>query len=173
MSVRKIRGVLANTVVRSPLWTPSTRARLLKMVGVEIGSDVRFYPFSTFINYVDQVSIGDDVFINAGVVFGSNAPISIGSGVSIGPGCSLLPTSHALGPSTRRAGKAEARPIVIGEGAWLGANVTILGGVEIGPGAVVAAGAVVTDSVPADVIAAGVPARVVRKLDTSNEFASG
>jgi maltose O-acetyltransferase len=165
--VRKFWGVVANTVVRSPLWTPSTRARLLRVTGATVGVKTRLYPFFTVINYVDEIALGDDVFINANVTFGSNAPIVIESGVSVGPGCSFLPTSHNVGSSNRRAGASIASPIRVGAGAWLGANVTVIGGVTIGRGSIVAAGAVVTEDVAADTIVAGVPARVIRALEES------
>jgi galactoside O-acetyltransferase len=59
---------------------------------------------------------------------------------------------------------AQAQPVVIGRGCFLGANVTVLAGVTIGPGSFVAAGSVVTADVPAGVLVAGVPARVVRPI---------
>ncbi len=65
----------------------------------------------------------------------------------------------------RRAGRSIAAPVVIEPGSWIGARATILGGVTIGEGAVVAAGAVVTRSVPPDTLVGGVPATVIRELD--------
>jgi maltose O-acetyltransferase len=65
---------------------------------------------------------------------------------------------------SRRAGDLKAEPVTIGDGAWIGARATILPGVTIGGGAVVAAGSVVTRDLPANVLAGGVPARVIREL---------
>ena len=77
---------------------------------------------------------------------------------------SLLTVDHEIGGGDKRCGKHDCRPIVIGDGAWLGARVTVLPGVTVGAGSVVAAGAVVTRDVPAHTLVAGVPARIMRAL---------
>lgn len=161
---RRARGVAVNVLARSPWWSPRTRAAIWRLLGASVGRGVGIYPYFIIVNNLDQIYIGDDVFVNTGVTFGSNAPIRINADVAIGPGCSFLPTSHRFGPSGRRAGEIVAREIVIERGAWLGANVTVLGGVRIGEGSVVGAGSVVTMDVPPNVVVAGVPASFVRKL---------
>ena len=110
------------------------------------------------------VRIGAGCYINRDGYFEGEAPITIGDQVSIGPGVTFLTVGHHIGPTTRRAGAFDIRPITVGDGAWIGANVTILPGVRIGAGAVVAAGAVVTQDVPPDTLVAGIPARVKRTL---------
>ncbi len=112
-----------------------------------------------------RVIIGDECYINRDGYFEGEALITIGDGVSIGPGVTFLTVGHRIGPSARRAGAFDIRPITVGAGAWIGANVTILPGVRIGAGAIVAAGAVVTQDVPPDTLVAGIPARVKRTLD--------
>jgi maltose O-acetyltransferase len=72
---------------------------------------------------------------------------------------------HEMGPSASRCGRLVAAPIEVGDGVWLASRVTILPGVAVGKGAVVAAGAVVTHDVAPDTLVAGVPARFVRDLD--------
>ena len=111
------------------------------------------------------VRIGTGCYINRDAYFEGEALITIGDQVSIGSGVTFLTVGHHIGPSTQRAGAFDIRPITVGDGAWLGANVTILPGVRIGAGAVVAAGAVVTTDVPPDTLVAGIPARVKRTLD--------
>ncbi len=73
--------------------------------------------------------------------------------------------SHHVGSSAQRCGPGLTRPIRIGDGCWLGARVTVLGGVEIGAGSVVAAGALVNRSIPPNELWGGVPARLIRRLD--------
>lgn len=116
-----------------------------------------------FFKYPWLVEIGDDVSINRGAEFYpglvAGARIRIGSNVRIAPNVRL----HAAGHDPDHPELAEtAGDIVVGDGAWLGAACLVLPGVNIGARAVVAAGAVVTTSVPDDAIVAGVPARVIR-----------
>ena len=113
-----------------------------------------------------RLEIGDATWLSPGVVFYTHADvaIAIGSRCAIGPAVEFVTGSHEIGDASRRAGKGTAAAIVIGDGCWIGSGARILGGVRIGNGAVVAAGAVVTRDVPANVLVAGVPARVKKEL---------
>lgn len=93
-----------------------------------------------------------------------NGPITIGDYVWIAPMVGLFTVNHALDFEERKAGACRAKPIVIGDGVWLGGHVTVLGGVTIGEGAVIGAGSVVTRDIPPHTIAVGNPARVVREI---------
>ena len=161
----RARGVLASTVVASPVWSPRMRGRLLKALGVRVDGGARVYPWIRFVGGVDRLSIGRGTFINVNLTVDANVDIVLGSRVHLGPGVSLLPTSHAMGPPAQRAGATVSEPIRIGDGAWLGAGVTVLGGVTIGSGCVIAAGAVVTADTEPDTVHGGVPARLIRRLD--------
>jgi maltose O-acetyltransferase len=110
--------------------------------------------------------LGSNTWLSPGVIFYTNedASIIIGSNCDIGPGVEFITGNHVVGSSLRRAGHGTAKPIVVDEGCWIGAGVKILGGVSIGTGAIVAAGAVVVRDVPANVLVAGVPAIVKKKL---------
>lgn len=112
------------------------------------------------------MAIGADTWLSPGVVIHSHieAPVVIGERCDIGPGVEFIPGGHIIGNSSRRAGGGTAHPISIGNGCWLGARSIILGGVKIGDGCVVAAGAVVTHDVPPNSLVAGVPALVKRQL---------
>lgn len=91
-------------------------------------------------------------------------PVRIGRGVMIGPGCAFYPYDHGVAPDQpiREQPLQSKGSIVIGDEAWLGFGVIVLGGVRIGEGAVIGAGSVVTQDVPDGAIAMGVPARVVK-----------
>lgn len=117
-----------------------------------------------FCDYGFRIRIGEDTFVNAGVTMLDSGGIAIGSRTKIGPGCHLLTPHHPLDHLERRRPVEQGRPIVIGDDCWLGGNVTVCPGVRIGHRTVVAAGSVVTRDLPDDVLAAGNPATVKRKL---------
>jgi len=112
-----------------------------------------------------SIRIGDRTFVGANCEFNISESICIGDDCLIASGCRFVDHNHG----TQRGAPMNSQPcthepIVIGRNVWIGANAVILQGVHIGDGAVVAAGAVVTRSIPADTLAGGVPARVIRQL---------
>ena len=113
-----------------------------------------------------ELSIGQHSWLSPGTTISTRrgAPIEIGRHCDLGPDCLILTGSHEIGDSRQRAGEVIARPVKIGDGCWIGARVTILGGVSIGRGCVVAAGAVVTRDIPDNCMVGGVPARIIREL---------
>ncbi|SRR6266487_18163 len=111
-----------------------------------------------------QLQVGARTFINFGLVALDVARITIGNDVQIGPNVQLLTATHPVDAELRRAKWESAKPITIGNNAWLGGGVIVLPGTAIGENTIVGAGAVVTRDLPANVIAAGNPARVVRSL---------
>ena len=114
--------------------------------------------------YGTRVSIGAQTFLNFECLLLDVAPIRIGSACQIGPRVQFLTPTHPIDPDARRSGWEAAEPIVIGDNVWLGGGVTVCPGVTIGDDTVVGAGAVVTRDLPGGVVAAGVPARVVREI---------
>jgi maltose O-acetyltransferase len=111
-----------------------------------------------------NVTIGRHCVVNVGCVLEAGAPIVIGDRVGLGQDVLVLTTGHAIVGPEQRWGPLESREVRIGEGSWIAARVTILPGVVIGEGSVVAAGSMVTESVPPQTLVAGVPARVIRSL---------
>lgn len=111
-----------------------------------------------------RLTIGRRCLINIECLFDVGETITIGDGVAIGHQVMILTTSHKIATSEFRAGPTYAQPVVVQEGAWLGARAVILPGVTIGAGAIVAAGAVVTKDVPANTLVAGVPAQFIKSL---------
>ena len=90
--------------------------------------------------------------------------VTIGRNVALANRVSLLTSGHEMDDPRARAGRRVLAPVVVEDGAWLGANVTVLPGVTIGAGAVVAAGSLVRADVPPHTLWAGVPARFIREL---------
>ncbi len=115
-------------------------------------------------DYGFNIRIGARSFVNYDAVFLDVAPIDIGADVQIAPRVQLLTADHPLDAETRRSGLESGRPIVVGDGVWLGGGAIVCPGVTIGENTVVGAGAVVARDLPAGVLALGVPARVVRPL---------
>lgn len=119
-----------------------------------------FPPFYT--DFGRNIHIGKNVFINSCCHFQDQGGIYIGDGCLIGHCVVLATLNHDHEPSKRQ--NLHHAPIRIGNGVWIGANVTITAGVTIGDNAIIAAGAVVTKDVPADMIAGGVPARIIKSI---------
>lgn len=113
-----------------------------------------------------EIIIGANTWISPKVLFYThiNNVIQIGSNCDIGPGVKFVIGSHIIGDKNRRAGIGVSNSISVGNGCWIGANVTILDGVSIGNGCVIAAGSVVTRNVPDNVLFAGVPAVFKKEL---------
>lgn len=109
------------------------------------------------------IQLGNNVYLNYNVDVRQNT--FIGDNVTIGPNTAIISDSHEIGDKLKRAGKSTFKKIVIQSGCWIGANVTILGGVTVGEGSIVAAGAVVTEDVPPNTLVGGIPARVIRELE--------
>ncbi len=120
-------------------------------------------PFSC--DYGTNIHLGSYVFINSNCYLMDCADITIGDHTFIGPFCGIYTASHPLQYKYRNMGLEKASPVKIGANCWIGANVSILPGVTIGNGCVIAAGAVVTHDLEDNVLAAGVPAKVIRVID--------
>jgi acetyltransferase-like isoleucine patch superfamily enzyme len=138
------------------------RAAFSELIGKPVGD--RFMvipPFSTDCGL--NIVVGANVFINQGCHFMDLGGITIGDDVMIGPKVNLVSAGHPVEPAQRRNGVV-AKPITIGNNVWIGAAATILPGVTVGDNAVIAAGAVVSRSVAANTLVAGVPARVLKHL---------
>jgi len=111
-----------------------------------------------------KITIGADTYINRNTMIDAAHQVSIGRGVGIGPGCYITDHDHGMEPGLPvMTQPLVSRPTVISDGVWLGAGCIVLKGVTIGSNSVVGAGSVVVHDLPADVIAVGRPARVVRK----------
>ncbi|WP_211351878.1 sugar O-acetyltransferase [Haloactinospora alba] len=142
---------------------PDTRRELLGQLLAKVGDGVEVRP-PLRVDYGYRTTIGDNAFLNFGVVLLDVAPIGIGADAQLGPNVQLLTPTHPVDPELRRAKWESASPIAIGDNAWLGGGAIVCPGVTVGENTVVGAGAVVSRDLPANAVAVGNPARVVRYL---------
>ncbi len=141
---------------------PLRRALLEQLLGA-VGAETEIRaPF--YVDYGRFITIGARCFANYGLVALDVAPITIGDDVQIGPNVQLLTPTHPVEPEPRRAKWEAALPITIGDNVWIGGGAIVCPGVTIGDNTVVGAGSVVAKDLPADVVAVGNPARVIRHL---------
>ena len=131
------------------------------------------------IHYGTHTKIGDHVFFNFNLMIQDDAPVTIGNHCDFGPNVTIVTPCHPLVASERLAlyskdGTAKrycwAEPVVIGDNCWFGAGVTVCPGVTIGEGCVIGAGTVVTKDIPPHSLAVGVPAKVIRTIDSSDSL---
>lgn len=121
-----------------------------------------FIPFHT--NYGKHIQIGANVFINHACSFLDLGGIIIEDHVLIGPRVNITTENHPTDPQQRKS--LDLKKVHIKKNAWIGAGATILPGVTIGENSIVAAGAVVTKSIPDNWIAGGVPAKLIKPVTT-------
>lgn len=139
------------------------RADVLRELLGEVGDGVIVRP-PFYCDYGSHISIGAGTFVNFSCVMLDVAPIRIGAHCQIATGVHIVTATHPVDPEPRRLGWESAEPITLGDNVWLGSVAIVCPGVTIGDDTVVGAGAVVTRDLPAGVVAAGVPARVLREI---------
>lgn len=167
---RHIFAHLAETLPSSAMFR--TRTAMLRAAGVKIGAHSLIQGKMRLTgkgNPCELLTIGENTLVTGGLHVDLGAPVRIGNMVRIGHDVSLLTINHAVGPFYLRAGTSFFGEIVIEDGCWLASRCTVLPGVTIGAGAIVAAGSVVTRDVPKHTLVAGVPARFVRELNEDAE----
>jgi maltose O-acetyltransferase len=140
------------------------RDRLLRELIPQVGRELWIEP-PFYCDYGEHISIGDNVYFNFNCVILDVAPVTIGSRVLFAPGVQIYAATHPTSPSIRRSGLELGQPITIGDDAWIGGGAIICPGVSIGAGTTIGAGSVVTKSIPAGVVAAGNPCRVLRNAE--------
>ena len=139
------------------------RTLLSELFGYEVPASLRVFP-PFYTDFGRNMTIGENVFINACCHFQDHGGVSIGDGCQIGHNVVFATLNHGLSPVDR--GHTYPAPIRLGRNVWVGSNATILQGVTIGDNAVVAAGSVVTKDVAANTVVGGVPARVIKEIMT-------
>jgi maltose O-acetyltransferase len=113
-------------------------------------------------DYGSNIALGDRVFLNFDCVILDCGRVSIGAGTLVGPGAHFYGATHPTDPRERATGLELARPVTVGRNVWIGGGAIIGPGVMIGDDTTIGAGSVVLTDVPAGVVAAGNPCRVLR-----------
>lgn len=111
-----------------------------------------------------NISIGNNVYINFGCIILDCSEVIIGDHVLIGPNLGIYAVNHGFDPEERIAGACMGKPVHIEDNVWISGDVKILAGVTIGEGSIIGAGSIVTKNIPARVIAAGNPCKVIRPI---------
>ncbi|GAA6491056.1 MAG TPA: sugar O-acetyltransferase [Candidatus Bariatricus faecipullorum] len=139
------------------------REKILKELLGSVGENPYFEPgFRCEFGY--NISIGNHFYANFDCVMLDGGGIEIGDNVLFGPRVGIYTSNHALDAEERMAGACYAKKVTIGNRVWIGAGVHINQGVTIGDNTVIGSGSVVTSDIPANVVAAGVPCRVIREI---------
>ena len=158
---RRVQELLSWFNACSPR-APEERDALLRRMLRHVGEGATVRP--PFYCEYGAITIGDRTFVNADVMMIDVAPITIGAACQIATRVQLLTATHPVDPEPRRQGWEYGEPITLADNVWLGGGVIVCPGVTIGQDTVVGAGAVVTSDLSAGVVAAGVPARVLREI---------
>lgn len=132
-----------------------------EITGHEVDGSFRMFP-PFYTDFGRNIHVGKNVFINSCCQFQDQGGIYIGDDCLIGHSVVMATLNHDFAPERRQ--NLHHAPIHIGKGVWIGARATITAGVTIGDNAVIAAGAVVTRDVPANVVAGGVPAKIIKRI---------
>lgn len=137
------------------------REKILRKLIPDSGTDLWLQP-PFYCDYGTNIRVGDKVFFNFNCVVLDVAQVTIGSRTLFGPNVQIYAATHPLDHLERASGREYGKPVTIGNDVWVGGNVVICPGETIGDRSVIGAGSVVTKNIPADVIAAGNPCRVIR-----------
>lgn len=132
---------------------------------IVLGDTVHIDRFSFIIARVGKLMLGINTYVGEGCIISAVDSVTIGRNVLIAEHVTIRDQDHEIeGVRPYRLAGMRSAPIIIGDNVWIGAKVTVTSGVEIGDNSVIGANSVVTRNVPANTLAVGIPARVIRKL---------
>lgn len=158
---QKVKGLLRRyNLAEAASERQSILQRMLGRVGQDSLIELPFYCV-----YGQNIHLGDHVYLNVQCTILDCNTVHIGHHVMIGPNVQIYTAAHDLRAAARIQGWEVAKPIVIEDNVWIGGGAILLPGVNIGRNAVIGAGAVVTRNVPANMVAVGNPARVLREIE--------
>lgn len=145
------------------------RAEMLKEMFAEIGEDCYIEP-PFHANFGGaHVHFGKNIYANFNLTLVDDTHIYVGDYTMFGPNVTVASAGHPILPELRRQGYQYNMPVRIGENCWIGAGVTIVPGITIGDNVVIGAGSVVTKDLPSNVVAVGVPCRVLREVNEQDK----
>ena len=145
------------------------RKYLMGQIFGKLGQNVHLEaPF--YLDYGYRTTIGDDFFSNFNLTILDGGGVEIGNRVFIGPNVGIYTVNHPTDARRLEKGYEWALPVKIGNKVWIGGGVTILPGVTIGDNTVIAAGSVVTQDVPANVVAAGNHCKVIKEAEKGDRY---
>lgn len=140
------------------------REQMLRRMFAEVGEGT-YIESPLYANFGGKhVHLGKFVYSNFNLTLVDDTHIYIGDYTMIGPNVTIATAGHPVLPELRRQGMQYNIPVRIGSNCWLGAGVMVMPGVTIGDNTVIGAGSVVTRDIPANVVAAGTPCRVMRPI---------
>lgn len=139
--------------------SPADRHAVLRERLAFVGEGVVIRP-PFHCDYGFNIRLGAGVFLNFNCVVLDVVEVEIGAGTQVGPGAQILAADHPRDAAERAKGLEFGRPVRIGRNVWIGAGAIILPGITVGDDAVIGAGSIVTQDVPAARIATGYPARL-------------
>lgn len=137
------------------------RTLLSELIGKPLHPSFEMFP-PFYTDCGKNITLGKNIFINAGCKFQDQGGITIGDGTFIGHNVVLATLNHDMNPENRAT--LHPAPIIIGKNVWIGANATVTPGTKIGDGAIIAAGSVVTKNVAANTVVGGVPTKFIKKI---------
>lgn len=123
-----------------------------------------------YFDYGKHTFVGKNFYANFDCIFLDVNTITIGDNVMFGPRVGLYTAGHPIDKDVRITGLEYGLPITIGNNVWIGGNVVVMPGVHIGDNTIIGSGSVVTKDIPSDVIAAGNPCKVIRKITTEDKI---
>ncbi len=115
-------------------------------------------------DYGYNIELGENFYANHNLVILDGAKVTFGDDVFIAPDCGFYTAGHPIDAERRNRGLEYAHPISVGHHVWIGGGVKVMPGVTIGNHVVIAAGSIVTKDIPDNVVAGGVPCRVLRAI---------